>query len=813
MTTFSLNKFKSDNSTATHRSWGKYNGNYNIPLINQRKLYKFISKNPEICLTELPSEVFPLYFDIDNLSEHLDIDIVIQGIIQDNIKKMLNVGDSRTKMRYCLLVNKSKPNFYHLHFPNLKVSYNTAIIIANLINRVEPNLIDASVYKTGLRIFKTLKPHKDTKKPLEDTDYVFVDEKTNEDTIKNQMKLVTIQLSDTTETPIREDFIQEEEEKKEEKDNVDNLSKLCNELFAVDAKWTKEQINDNCYILTSNITECVVERGHNHSGPLGHSWVQINRGQGSKVQCRSHDKKPIEKSKLLSKIKEELGLVKSDKDENDYEKLMKRVIQEAVKYKYKRSNGYIMKPHDKIPIVYERHMEYSDFINSLFSNMKDEFHFRLYRKSSRTIKNLLDTMEKVDHPQFNFMQPNKYIFGFINGYLDITDLFNLKFTDYKDMDPLNMPSTGIYYDKKFDIKWLKDIKLLKTPKFDKVCTYHFGVDQDCKIYNIFLGMVGRLHYPLGKYDQFNCMMFIKGGSNTGKSTTGNIITSNHQNIGTISGKMEDTFGLQSLRSKNIIYVQEMPKNLSKKLDKSDLQRMIEGSNIDIPRKGLASINDFKWEIPLLFLGNYFPEYEDSSGAIPRRLCIFFMDKFVDSFSRDTSLEADCIKDEGFFILLKTLHYYKKLITSYPKMTFEDWNIPYFKKGYEELMGDCNYLYKFLTLAPYDFDYWPVYEKGAELALKGKGHFKEKFEKYLYFEKAKDKRWKKDETTLGRMGYEIITKNVCGMCCKEYQEDKTCCANFSIKNLREKDYILNMKIVRKEECEIDTTSDIDSDDED
>ena len=34
-----------------------------------------------------------------------------------------------------------------------------------------------------------------------------------------------------------------------------------------------------------------------------------------------------------------------------------------------------------------------------------------------------------------------------------------------------------------------------------------------------MGMIGRLYYPVNKYDRFNCMFFIKGGSNTGEKFT------------------------------------------------------------------------------------------------------------------------------------------------------------------------------------------------------------------------------------------------------------------------------------------------------
>ena len=85
---------------------------------------------------------------------------------------------------------------------------------------------------------------------------------------------------------------------------------------------------------------------------------------------------------------------------------------------------------------------------------------------------------------------------------------------------------------------------------------------------------------------------------------------------------------------------------------------------------------------------------------------------------------------------------------------------------------------------------------------------------MYREKAREKKWRKDETTLGRMNYEIITKQLCGYCSKEFSNNSKCCENFSVENLRDKEFIKHMKIVRLrdgDECNINNNSDSEDDD--
>ena len=827
MESFDIKRFKVDNvNEATHFEMsGKKGGKFKIPLSKKNQLYEYIIKNPNFCITERPQKVFPLYFDIDNLEENKKIDDIIDDIILPNINKVLDLeaANKNNIEMYSILQNKSKPNYYHIHFPKIIVNKIIAKKIATLINTKNgERLLDLSVYTNGLRLFKTLKPKE------KNSFYEFIDKMHQTKNLKQQINLVSIHIPDDTPlTPIKNSFQMEfEEEKKKDKKKFSNdtLSELCNTAFKLKNKWTSELKpgKDNQYILKitdSNLclAEYLIKGNRLDHSTQGHSCIYINKNCAT-VTCLNHDEhghKKLDNSVALKKIKELLGLVKSADDLNDYEQLCEILIKYAKKRNYKRSGGYIMKPNKDIPIVYERLCLYKDFINKIFTTTKDGYYYRLFRKKPKNFKDLLTYLETYGDINIDFIKVDHYIFAFKNGYLDISELFNFKFIPYNKM-PKKIPTTTVYHDHNFDPKWIdmlnKDnIANFSTPKFDQLLTYQFkhdAPDNYKEIYGLFLGMTGRLHYPTNKYDKLNCMLFIKGGSNTGKSTTGNILMYNHQNIGTISSKMEDTFGLESFveNQNKLIYCSDLPLSFHRKLDKGDLQKMISAENLSISRKGKVAINDYPWTAPLFFIGNYFPQYNDSSGAIPRRLAVFFMNNPVKE--RDSSFEEHCIKNESHFILLKSLYYYRQIIKKFKGQTFEDWNMKYFKDGFGQLMTTCNNLFNFLTLAPEEFEYWPMHVKGAEMPLKGPNGFKKKYEKYLYMEKAKQRKWVSDPTTLGRRGFRLISKHICCACNKERKGNRTepCCENFSEYNIREKQYILNMKIIdMNTECEIDDRS--------
>lgn len=604
-------------------------------------------------------------------------------------------------------------------------------------------------------------------------------------------------------------------------DFKDEIRKISNHIYNSNKEFVKSVPKDKknkknsvlSYYLQEHenrilevVYDYMVDNGYikNNIASLCYDGIMILKIDNVDDLCIQLNKVVLEKTGFDLQFKEkEMDLFKQDIvdsannddvidiDENDVYNMTRYILDLSIKNKYIKDNIRILKPSKLSPIVYEPYKEFADFINDVFTD--DTPYYKVFRKSPNNFKQIQDYLEKFNDKELPFVKYNQHIISFKNGYLDIKDPYDITFNSFDDIEYINDIITSVHHDIDFDIKLLDmDVDDVKTPLFDKICNYHF---EDEEILKIFYGMCGRLHYPL--FDNFNCMLFVKGGANTGKSTTGNIVMRNHQNIGTISGSMEKTFGFQSLHKKSIIYVPDMNKNITEKIDKGDFQRLIEGSRMNIAIKNKGSLNNIIMKTSLFFLSNYFIHYKDSSGAIPRRLCVFFMDRFLEV--RDTTLEKRCIEQESHLILIKTIKSYVYLLDRFKGKTFEDWGIEYFKRGYEEMTNKCNKLYEFLTLPPGDYDYHCVYKKGH---ITKQEDLKKCVERFYYMNGIKEK-FELNKTTLGRCGYEIKQINLCASCGKKAfsKKNEKCCDNYNSKNRRKKYCIVNLKIVRKEIEEI------------
>ena len=740
-----------------------------------------------------------LYFDLDDTTQPFKP-------AYDFILKYLSTFYSAHLLDSLVFKNKSAEK-YHIYFPNVFVSETSLKkIVKNINKEFGKKLVDERCIKNFIK-FEGFQKCKNGKF-IENSNYEMIaDENSSILSISDCYGAIYDFNKPETDTKISWPKVSEKNWNKPESkqyennqvfsDTPDKLSQVCNDMFETNFQWSLERNNQNSFLLQHDSYTCLIDSNHNHS-QKNHSCVFVNKFGKSVIHCHSHGKQILSKNQNLTNLKQYLGLCKRVDNMSDLQLLIYHIKKVGLENGYKKTTSeYILKPNANIPVLYEPLYTFNEFINAIFNDNPELL--TMYEKHPNNHDNLIKYLKKYNPVELPFIQYNRYIYAFDNGYLDISNLYDIKFSNYSTHTDV---ATSIYYPLDFDTSLLlKNVDDIKTPIFDKICMNHFQRESESQdIYDCFLGMIGRLHYPTHTYDRFNCSMFIKGGSNTGKSTTGGIIMSNHQNIGTIGSKLEDTFGLESFVNNGIVYCPDLPKNFSKKLDKSTFQRMIESECISVSRKNKEAINNYQWNKQMLFLGNYFPDYQDSSGAIPRRLCVFFMDCYIPQ--KDTTLQDRCKKSEGHLLLIKTLKAYRNLIQRFKNQTYEDWNVRYFREGRNELTSKVNNLYNFLSLAPKEFDYWCVYEEGSITVLKGRNNFQNIFQYYLKCSKADQKKWIKDTTTLERFGFEYKEKNVCGMCNrKANKKDCICSAGYNAQNLKKKACIVNLKIISAENfCE-------------
>lgn len=156
-TALSLSKDTSKQQTHLSLIGGKYNIIDSKLSQFYREYYNALKNNQELFLVEkITNRVFNMFFDIDVPIDDKEllqlIDSAIE-IINELYENDLILDECLTE--YTVLKREQK---YHIIFYNLKVNHYIANHIVSLLNT---NVIDTSVYRTGLRMLGSKKSHND----------------------------------------------------------------------------------------------------------------------------------------------------------------------------------------------------------------------------------------------------------------------------------------------------------------------------------------------------------------------------------------------------------------------------------------------------------------------------------------------------------------------------------------------------------------------------------------------------------------------------------------------------------------------------
>jgi hypothetical protein len=583
----------------------------------------------------------------------------------------------------------------------------------------------------------------------------------------------------------------------EKEEPEDTTHGILNDMFNVNFKWHIEEEKKG-YKITHDSKLCLVERTHNH-GELKHSCLYITNRYAS-ITCFTHGKKQLSKKDYpeLSKLKQELGLVKKKKDKeelNDQQILIAYLKEDCITNKYKKEGNYIIKPLKDIPTYYEPYLKFDDYLNQLYVDKGDET-YEAYRRSTSNHKKIVEYLTCYNDVEIPRIKRNHKWITFNNGVLDID---SLTFMRFEDLD--TNQTSGVYIKKDFNIDILnKNYDEIETPNFDKLIKYHI---EDDTIYHILLAFIGRLFFQVGEKDNWQVMAFIRGQGNTGKSTLFiSVIIKLFSPL--MIGKIgrEKTFGLQNLYDKAVIVNEDIDHNISKSLPASDFQSMVSGENMAISQKGKDMITT-NWRVPMIWGGNILPDYKDKGGSISRRLAIFDMNKSIEN--KDTSLQHR-IKDEIGLIVVKAVKSYYHYLNYFGNTSFVDWGkkygIRYFDDRIEQVKQETNLLYSFLT-APRganetrNSDIYIVHTKGAITPLE---RFKKYYKTYLHYKHdIKNFTWSStaDHAIVEGLGYKISRIHTCASCGERAKapknEEPACCSNYSRQNRRKKWVINDMEI--------------------
>ena len=134
-------------------------------------------------------------------------------------------------------------------------------------------------------------------------------------------------------------------------------------------------------------------------------------------------------------------------------------------------------------------------------------------------------------------------------------------------------------------------------------------------------MLGRLLYPLGAFDNWQCVPFVKGVAGSGKSCIAMIAKSFFEpdEVGILSSNCETKFGLSALAFKRAWMCLEAKRDMA--LPSADFQSMVSGEFVSVAVKNQTA-RVVKWQAPGIMCGNETPGWDNSQGSIARRIVPF-----------------------------------------------------------------------------------------------------------------------------------------------------------------------------------------------
>lgn len=480
--------------------------------------------------------------------------------------------------------------------------------------------------------------------------------------------------------------------------------------------------------------ECLVQPSKVHS-TKEHSTLFINKDKSVMKACFSCGAVLLDKS-TSKKVLQYFKIVLQTHEENVFISLKNRLLDIGLEHSFKKQPNTGLVYKQVKPYAYIPFMPPKEFLNKYFLDDPD------FSSNVNNLDNLIKFMKDFNHSNFPFLVIDSDYIGFTNGILNIT---NLEF--YEDYDCSDIVVKK-YIDQPFAYS-------MDTPLFDKVLDFQFSSEVRDFIYAC-LGRIFKIQ------DNFGLMLYLLGEAGCGKSVIINIIKHCCANIGVLNESYEVKYGISYFADKDVILCDDLPKNIDKIFPQQTFQTMITNGSVGSAVKNKDAITIDKWNIPLLFAGNWFPSYLDK-GQISRRLLVANFERSVPECMKDTSLEAKIIQSEIPAFIYKSLSHYHHLLLSKPNRSIWDICPSYFVDQQDELRIERNPLYKFLTQSA-------VFKQDTSLSIK---EIKDAFSSWL------DKPITKlDNGTFAQVhsGFVIESTNICKHC--ENKHVKDCCQNYN-----------------------------------
>ena len=564
------------------------------------------------------------------------------------------------------------------------------------------------------------------------------------------------------------------------------LSDDVNEALDSDVVWQITREKDESYMLVPATHQCCVETQVQHT-KAGHSCVYVRRN-AVVLTCFSHGKRLVQ-GEYSKKLRALFFQYKGTNAHEGVKEIVDELLAVASAEMLARENGTVLKRINLLVPVYEPVSTYEAFLTEKLANNSQ------LKAFPRRFNDLLVYMARVDDAAFPFVRRDKTYLGFRNGMLN---LVSGELEYYGNLPAGVSPRHYINQVCQLDEE-------LKTPLFDQIFRYQLDTgdaDELAVVYTYFLGLIGRLFYAVGEFDNFDVMPFVVGDTNTGKSTLVDIVSAMFApgSVGVVDSSHETIFGLQSMHSKELIVSPEIPDNMAQQLASDKFKKMVCGEIVAVPVKH-AVAETVKWHVPMLMCGNDFPRYRDERGSVSKRLAIFSFTRYVPT--QDSSLKHRIITEELACLVLKCLRAYRQLLERTGTSGFWTHCPAYFQETTSSMHETTDYVHMFLTLGQGD-NVW--YDRASNCRkvmyfIQKHGHnlwmeeFKKKFYDYMRFRHPQVKhRWSKDYSAFKRLGYMVDRRHMCRAC--KQSATRGCCSNYNHANRSHVDVIANIVCVEE-----------------
>lgn len=239
----------------------------------------------------------------------------------------------------------------------------------------------------------------------------------------------------------------------------------------------------------------------------------------------------------------------------------------------------------------------------------------------------------------------------------------------------------------------------ETPTFDSVFRYQWGQDQAVMDYvQVFLG---RLFFPIGKFDSWQSFLYFYGSSQSGKSTVLSIVSQFWFPPEKVrSWSKEGTFGLEgALNSWLVMHDEVIPDARDDSsipgLSRDAFNTMTAGGPVTIAKKFQVA-QSVKWDAPGFAVSNYtFPLLlQDVEGEITRRVVALYFPHSVDAKTRDHFLEEK-LGSEALLFQIKCCLQYRAACTVWQDPQDSTWVPEVVKTWIERAQNDTNLCARFI----------------------------------------------------------------------------------------------------------------------